>query len=153
MENINKILSTYNYPANGKGERATEVGFYIDSRLDRFGNVLRKINVTDIYGQIFTVPYSGKTLMISVCTGPKTTSIRRAKRSDLENNYPKGYSEAYQSYLNKLSKEERNEHQEKLYNFLDEIPPVKEEVEPVKTNKVAKKEINSIKEEEKNKPE
>lgn len=124
METINKVNSIYSYPAKGKGDRATEVGFYIDSRLDKFGNVLRDIIVTNKYGENLKVPYSGKTLMISVSTSPKTTSIRRATRQDLVR-----FKEAYESYLSKLSLAERKEHEEKSYSILDEEPPVKEEKE------------------------
>lgn len=121
MKNITKLTSTYTYPAKGKGEPAIEVGFFLDSRLDRFGNVLRKVNITDKFGLIHLVDYSGKSLMLSVKTGHKTTSVRRANRNDLAK-----YKEAYASYLSELSLEDKKLHEEKLYLFLEELPPVEE---------------------------
>lgn len=123
MKNITKLTSTYTYPAKGKGQPAIEVGFFLDSRLDRFGNVLRKFNVTDKFGQIHHVDYSGKSLMISVKTGAKTDSIRRATRQDLTK-----YEKAYSSYLSGLSLEDKKLHEEKIYLFLEELPPVEEKV-------------------------
>lgn len=125
MKNITKLTSTYTYPAKGKGEPAIEVGFFLDSRLDRFGNVLRKVNITDKFGLIHLVDYSGKSLMLSVKTGHKTTSVRRANRADLVK-----YKEAYASYLSELSLEDKKLHEEKLYSFLEELPP-EEEKKPV----------------------
>lgn len=121
MKNIAKLRSTCTYPAKGKGEPAIEVGFFLDSRLDRFGNVLKKVNITDKFGLIHLVDYSGKSLMISVKTGHKTTSVRRVTRKDLVK-----YKEAYASYLSELSLEDKKLHEEKLYLFLEELPPVEE---------------------------
>lgn len=121
MKNIQKLTSTYTYPAKGKGEPAVEVGFFLDSRLDRFDNVLRKVNITDKYGQIHTIDYSGKSLMLSVRTTARTTSVRRAKREDLVK-----YKEAYSSYLSELSLEDKKLHEEKIYLFLEELPPVED---------------------------
>ena len=121
MKNITKLTSTYTYPAQGKSQPAIEVGFFLDSRLDRFDNVLRRVNITDKYGEIHNIEYSGKSLMISVKTGYKTTSVRRAVRGDLVK-----YKEAYNSYLSELSLEDKKLHEEKLYLFLEELPPVEE---------------------------
>lgn len=121
MKNITKLTSTYPYPAKGRGEPAIEVGFFLDSRLDRFGNVLRKVNITDKFGQIHSIDYSGKSLMLSVKTGHKTTSVRRATREDLVK-----YKEAYASYLSDLSLEDKKLQEEKLYLFLEELPPIEE---------------------------
>lgn len=123
MKNIQKLTSTYTYPAKGKGEPAIEVGFFLDSRLDRFDNVLKKVNVTDKYGQIHSIDYSGKSLMLSVKTTARTTSVRRAKREDLIK-----YKEAYASYLSELSLEDKKLHEEKIYLFLEELPPVGDKV-------------------------
>lgn len=121
MKNVNKLTSTYTYPAKNKGEPMVEVGFYLEPKLDRFGNVLRKFNVTDVYGQIHNIPYSGNSLMISVKTSSRTTLVRAAIRKDLER-----YKEAYNAYLSNLSEKDKKEHQEKLYLFLEELPPVEE---------------------------
>ena len=129
MKNIQKLTSTYTYPAKGKGEPAVEVGFFLDSRLDRFGNVLKKVNVTDIYGQVHFVDYSGKSLMLSVKTGARTTSVRRAKKEDLAK-----YKEAYSSYLSELSLEDKKNHEEKIYLFLEELPPVGAKISEEKNN-------------------
>lgn len=118
MKNINKVLLTYTYPSGRKGEPSIEVGFYIDSRLDRYGNVLRKLNVADNFGDMKIIPYSGKTLMISVKTSIRTTSVRRATRQDLVK-----YKEAYTMFLDSLDKTERKEFEEKTYLFLEEVPP------------------------------
>jgi hypothetical protein len=123
MKNIQKLTSTYTYPAKGKGEPAIEVGFFLDSRLDRFDNVLKKVNVTDKYGQIHSIDYSGKSLMLSVKTTARTTSVRRAKREDLIK-----YKEAYASYLSELSLEDKKLHEEKIYLFLEELLPVGDKV-------------------------
>jgi hypothetical protein len=149
MKNKTKLTSTYTYPARGKGSPAIEVGFFLDSRLDRFDNVLRKVNVTDTYGQIHTVDYSGKSLMLSVRTGARTTSVRRATRKDLIK-----FKEAYSSYLSELSLEEKQLHEEKIYLFLEELPPVesaedkikKEELEKAKNEELekAKAEIEAL---------
>lgn len=119
MKNVQKITSTYTYPAKGKGSPAIEVGFFLEPRLDRYGNVLRKVNITDIYGEIHSIEYSGNSLMLSVKTTARTTSVRRATRGDLER-----YKEAYLSYLSGLSIEDRKLHEEKIYLFLEEMPPV-----------------------------
>jgi len=151
MKNITKLTSTYTYPAKGKGEPAIEVGFFLDSRLDRFGNVLRKVNITDKFGQIHNIDYSGKSLMLSVKTGHKTTSVRRATREDLDR-----YKQAYASYLSELSLEDKKLHEEKLYSFLEELPPVEEnkpaaeckneEFEALKAElEKAKKELEKVK--------
>lgn len=124
MKNINKLNSTYTYPAKGKGQSAIEVGFYTEARVDRYGNPLRKINVLDIYGQIHSVDYCGKTLILSVKTGLRTTSVRRAKREDLEK-----YKEAYSSYLDTLTIEEKKEHLTNIYSLLGELPSKEEKAE------------------------
>jgi len=150
MKNIQKLTSTYTYPAKGKGEPAIEVGFFLDSRLDRFDNVLRKVNITDKYGQIHLIDYFGKSLMLSVKTTARTTSVRRAKREDLVK-----YKEAYSSYLSELSLEDKNLHEKEIYLFLEELPPVesveektkKEELEKAKNDEIEslKAEIEQLK--------
>lgn len=150
MKNIQRLTSTYTYPAKGKGEPAIEVGFFLESRLDRFGNVLRKVNITDTYGQIHTIDYFGKSLMLSVKTTARTTSVRRAKKEDLIK-----YKEAYASYLSELSLEDKKLHEEKIYLFLEELPPVesaedkakREELEKAKNSELteAKAEIEALK--------
>ena len=123
MKNIQKLKSTYTYPAKGKGSPAVEVGFFLEARLDRFDNVLRKVNITDKYGQIHSINYSGKSLMLSVKTTARTTSVRRAKREDLVK-----YKEAYFAYLSELSVEDKDLHTNKIYLFLEELPPVEDKV-------------------------
>jgi len=150
MKNIQKLTSTYTYPAKGKGSPAIEVGFFLEPRLDRFDNVLRKVNITDKYGQIHSIDYSGKSLMLSVKTTARTTSVRRAKREDLIK-----YKEAYFSYLSELSVEDKALHTDKIYLFLEELPPVesaeekfkKEELEKAKNEELdnAKAEIKALK--------
>lgn len=121
MKNITKLTSTYTYPAKGKEIPAIEVGFFLEPRLDRYDNPLRKVNVTDKYGQIHNIDYSGKSLMLSVKTGLRTTSMRRAKREDLVK-----YKEAYDSYLSGLTLEDKKLHEEKIYLFLEELPPIEQ---------------------------
>jgi hypothetical protein len=149
MKNIQRLTSTYTYPARGKGSPAIEVGFFLDSRLDRFNNVLRRVNITDKYGQIHSIDYSGKSLMLSVKTGARTTSVRRATREDLIK-----YKEAYFSYLSELSDEDKALHTDKIYLFLEELPPVesveekakKEELEKAKNQELveAKAELEAL---------
>lgn len=149
-KNINKLTSTVTYAAKGKGSPAIEVGFFLEPRLDRFDNVLRKVNITDKYGQIHSIDYSGKSLMLSVKTTARTTSVRRATREDLVK-----YKEAYFSYLSELSVEDKDLHTNKIYLFLEELPPVesaeekakKEELEKAKDNELAeaKAELEALK--------
>lgn len=141
MKNIQRLTSTYTYPAKGKGEPAIDVGFFLEPRLDRYGNVLRKVNVTDIFGQIHTIDYSGKSLMLSVKTTARTTSVRRARKEDLIR-----YKEAYASYLSELTLEDKKLHEEKIYLFLEELPPV-ESVEE-KAEKAKKEELDKAKDHE-----
>lgn len=124
MKNINKLTSTYTYPAKGKGQPAIEVGFFLDVRKDRYGNALRKVNVLDQYGQIHPVDYCGFTLMLSVQTGLRTTSVRRAKREDLSK-----YKDAYESYLSGLTLEEKEFHLANIYSLLTEFAPKPSEKE------------------------
>jgi len=133
MKNIQKLISTYTYPAKGKGEPAVEVGFFLEPRLDRFGNVLRKVNITDIYGQNHTIDYCGKSLMLSVKTTARTTSVRRAKREDMVR-----YKEAYASYLSELSLEDKELHEKKIYLFLEELAPVESAEEKTKVEELEK---------------
>jgi hypothetical protein len=142
MKNKTKLNSTYTYPARGKGSPAIEVGFFLDSRLDRFGNVLRKVNITDIYGQIHNIDYYGQSLMLSVKTGARTTSVRRAKREDFEK-----YKEAYNSYLSDLSLEDKKLHEETIYLLLEELPPVGVKIATAKNEELekAQAEIEALK--------
>jgi len=141
MKNIKKISSTYTYPAKSKSSPAIEVGFFLDSRLDRYDNVLRKINVTDKYGQNHVIEYFGKSLMISVKTSSKTTMVRRANRDDLVK-----YKEAYFSYLSELTLEDKKLHEVKTYLFLEELPPVEDKI-AIGTSVVKNDELDSAKSE------
>jgi len=115
MKNITKIRSTYTYPPRGKSEPAIIVGFFLEERTDRYGNPLRKINIVNRFGEIKSVDYVGKTLMISVCTGSKTTCVRRATREDLTR-----YKEALNSYAESLDLEERKFHDRNLSALIGE---------------------------------
>lgn len=141
MKNINKLASTYTYPSKGKGQLATSVGFFLESRFDRYGNVLRKINITDKFGDIKNVSYIGKSLMISVETSSKTTCVRRAKREDLAQ-----YKDAYESYLDNLSSKDREFHEANIAALLEEEagePVIEEEVVKVKKEIKSKKETET----------
>jgi hypothetical protein len=145
MKSTNKLTSTYIYPSKVRGEHSLEVGFFLDSRKDRYGNVLKKINVVDNYGDIYNIKYSGNSLMISVKTSPRTTSVIKATRELLLK-----YKEAYEVYLNDLSSEDRKQHITKPYLYLEELPPVETEEEAVEEKaKAIKPSKNKVEETEK----
>lgn len=135
MKIQNNIKSFYSYKSAAPKDPNTEVGFYVDTKLNVYDDPIEKITVVDKYKRLHTVDYSGKTLMIVIKNGPLSTLVREAKRSDVElprsvetvdsygQKITSGFKEAYESYLGDLSQEEAQEQREKLYLYLSELPP------------------------------
>lgn len=111
---INKDgVISYKYSTPGKTKGVILVRFYLESKKDKRGNTLSKINAVDSHGVVSMIPYKGSTLMITVETGKNTVMIREAKRSDLSK-----FAKAFEVFIR-----ESNEFDvKKLYQYLGEKP-------------------------------
>jgi len=120
MEIENKKMVSYQYSAKQKGSAATIVSFYLDSRKNKKGAVLKKINICNEYDEIEVVPYGGQTLMIEISTGKQTVAARKATREDLIK-----FSTAFNLFVSKTPEFDNN----KIWSYIGEKKPKKENKE------------------------